>query len=64
MPQTEAAMYGIAGLIIFILDIIALVDCLKSSMDAGKKVLWVLLILILPVLGMLLYFLLAKPKVA
>ena len=53
-------MYGIIGLLIFILDIVAIVDCLQSPMDGNKKLLWVLLILVLPFLGMVLYFLLAK----
>lgn len=50
----------IIGLFIFILDIIAIVDVLKSSMDTGKKLLWILLILVLPVLGMILYFLMGQ----
>ena len=53
-------MGGILGLIILVLDIIAIVDVLKSSMDTGKKALWIVLILILPVVGMVLYFLIAK----
>ncbi len=52
--------YGIVGLIIFILDIIALVSVLSSSASVGNKVLWVLLILFLPVIGMVLYFLLGR----
>jgi len=55
-------MSGILGLIVLILDIIAIVDVLKSAVDTGKKVLWIILILILPVLGMILYFLLGKKK--
>ena len=55
--------YGLVGTIIFVLDIIAIVDCLQSSMDTAKKLLWILLILVLPFLGMLLYFLLAKKTV-
>mgnify|MGYP003395085541 CR=1 FL=1 len=53
-------MSGILGLIVLVLDIIAIVDALKSSMDTGKKALWIILILLLPVVGMVLYFLLAK----
>ncbi len=55
-------MYSLAGLVIFILDIVAIIDCLQSSMDGTKKLLWILLILILPLVGMLLYFLLAKRR--
>ena len=53
-------MIGIVALIVLILDIIALVDILKSSADTGSKVLWVILILVLPVIGMVLYFLIGK----
>jgi len=53
-------MGGIFGLLVLVLDIIAIVDALKSSMDTGKKVLWIILILILPLVGMVLYFLIGK----
>ena len=53
-------MGGILGLIVLVLDIIAIVDVLKSSMDTGKKALWIILVLILPVIGMVLYFLIGK----
>jgi hypothetical protein len=55
-------MGGILGLLILVLDIIAIVDALKSSMDTGKKALWIILILVLPVIGMVLYFLIGKKK--
>lgn len=55
-------MYGFTALVIFVLDIVAVVDCVQSSMDTGRKLLWILLILLLPFLGMLLYFLMAKPR--
>ncbi len=55
-------MGALIGLIIFVLDIVAIIDAIKSSMDTGKKVLWILLILILPVVGMILYFILGKKK--
>ena len=56
-------MGTLLGVVVLILDIIAIVDVLKSAMDTGKKVLWVLLILILPLIGMVLYFLLGKKKI-
>jgi len=55
-------MGTIIGLIILVLDIIALVDVLKSAMDTGRKALWIILILILPVVGMVLYFLIGKKQ--
>jgi len=53
-------MGAIIGLIILVLDIIALVDVLKSAMETGMKALWIILILVLPVIGMVLYFLIGK----
>ena len=56
------SLSGLAGLVILVLDIIAIVDCLKSNADTVKKLLWILVILLLPLIGMLLYFLLARGK--
>ena len=53
-------MAAILGLLVLVLDIIAIVDVIKSSMDTGKKALWIILVLILPVIGMVLYFLIGK----
>ncbi len=55
-------MGGLAGLVILILDIVAIVDLFKSAVDTGKKILWLILILVLPLIGMVLYFLLGKKK--
>lgn len=49
------AFGGILGLIILLLDIWAIVSIVRSDATGGKKVLWVLLILILPVLGLILW---------
>ena len=40
-------MKGILGIIILVLDILAIVDCLKSSKSNGQKALWVIVILVL-----------------
>lgn len=52
--------YGIIGLLVLVLDIIAIVSVIKSGMDTVMKLLWVLLILLLPVVGMVLYFVLNR----
>lgn len=49
-------MNGILGLIILILDVIAVLEVVKSSVDGTKKALWIALIILLPVLGIILYF--------
>lgn len=51
----------ILGLIIFILDILAIVRTIQSPVTNGMKVLWVLIIFILPVVGLIIWFL-AGPK--
>ena len=53
---------SLVGLTILILDIIAIADVIKSSMDTEKKTLWIILILLLPVIGMVFYFLLGQKR--
>ncbi len=55
-------MKSLLGLAILVLDIVAILDAVKSSMDKGKKILWVVIILVLPLVGMVLYFLVGKKK--
>ena len=49
------AFGGIFGLIILILDIWAIISVIRSDSTSGKKVLWVLLIVLLPVLGLIIW---------
>ncbi|WP_416427556.1 PLDc N-terminal domain-containing protein [Pseudomonas sp. App30] len=46
---------GLVGLIILALDIWAIINVLKSSAEVGMKIIWVLLILLLPVLGLIIW---------
>jgi hypothetical protein len=55
-------MYSIIGLVVLVLDIIALVSLLQSGADTATKILWALLIILLPVLGMILYFLMGPGR--
>ena len=47
---------GIIGLIIFIACVWAIVQTFQSSATTGSKVFWTVLILILPVIGLILWF--------
>jgi len=47
---------GIGGLIILVLDIWALVSIINSRASTGTKVLWGLLVLVLPVIGFIIWF--------
>ncbi|MPQ92511.1 PLDc N-terminal domain-containing protein [Thioclava sp. JE_KL1] len=51
----------IGGLVVLILDIWAIVSILGSGESTGKKVLWILLIVILPIIGFIIW-LLVGPK--
>lgn len=55
-------MNGILGLIYAVIVIVTIFGCLKSSLEGGKKILWILVILFLPVIGLILYYLLGKKK--
>ncbi|MBL8666552.1 MAG: PLDc_N domain-containing protein [Rhodospirillales bacterium] len=47
---------GIFGLIVLALDIWAIINIVQSGISTGAKVLWVLLIIILPLVGVIIWF--------
>ncbi|MCO6411704.1 MAG: PLDc N-terminal domain-containing protein [Thiogranum sp.] len=49
---------GLLGLILLILDVWAIVKTVQSGAGTGAKVLWIVVILLLPLLGLILWFLL------
>lgn len=52
---------GLFGLIILVLDVFAIIKVIQSGAGTGSKVLWVVIILLLPLLGLLIWYL-AGPK--
>ncbi|MEQ9518280.1 MAG: PLD nuclease N-terminal domain-containing protein [Parvibaculum sp.] len=48
---------GLLGFIILVADIYAIVKTVQSNADTLTKVLWIVAILLLPVLGVILWFL-------
>ena len=52
---------GLWGIIVLIADVWAIVNILQSNADTGTKVLWTVLVIVLPVLGFILWFFLG-PK--
>ena len=52
---------GLLGLVILALDIWAILKIIGSSASTGAKVFWILLILILPVVGLIIW-LIAGPR--
>lgn len=58
MTDMNTNLSYILSVLWFILWIVALVDCVKSSNP--NKVVWVIVIILLPFLGSILYFLLGR----
>ena len=52
--------YGIVGLLILVLDVYVIMQILKGGGDPGKKLLWIILVLLLPLLGPILYYALGR----
>jgi succinate dehydrogenase/fumarate reductase cytochrome b subunit len=52
---------GLWGLLVLIADVWAIVNVVQSGADTGRKVLWVVLVVVLPVLGFVLWWFLG-PK--
>jgi hypothetical protein len=52
---------GLGGLIVLIADVWAIVNIFQSGADTGRKVLWTVLVIVLPVLGFILWYFLG-PK--
>ena len=48
---------GLWGLIVLIADVWAIVNILQSGADTAKKVLWTVIVIVLPVLGFILWLL-------
>lgn len=49
-------VHGILGLLILIADIYALISILGSRAATGEKLLWCLLVILLPVIGLIIWF--------
>jgi len=52
----ETALEFIFGLIVLALDIWAIINIIGSNASTGAKILWSLLIIILPIIGFIIWF--------
>ena len=48
---------GIFGLIVLVLDVYAIVQTVQSGASTGSKVLWIVIVLLLPFVGVLAWWL-------
>jgi hypothetical protein len=54
--------FNLAATVVFILDLVAIFDILQSSKTTGKKALWIVFVVLLPLVGMVIYFFAGKEK--
>ncbi|MDB5304723.1 MAG: Phospholipase D-nuclease N-terminal [Phycisphaerales bacterium] len=54
--------YGIGGLLLLVLDIYVIYLIVTGPGDTGKKLLWLIVVLLLPLLGPILYLLLGRGR--
>lgn len=47
---------GLSGLILLVLNVWVIVKVVQSSAGTGNKVLWIVLILLLPIIGLILWY--------
>jgi len=48
---------GILGLLLLVLDVYAIVKTIQSNASTGSKVLWIVIVLVLPLVGFLAWLL-------
>lgn len=54
---------GIFGLLVLIGDVYAILQIMQSASGNGKKALWIVVVLVLPVAGLIIWYLLGpKPS--
>lgn len=53
---------GILGLVVLVLDVWAIISIFGSSASTGAKVLWIAVILLLPLIGLILWFFMGPRK--
>jgi hypothetical protein len=53
-------LHLIIGLVVLILDIVAIISVLGGTSSLGRKLLWLAIILLFPVIGVIIYFLVGQ----
>lgn len=56
----QIGTFSLLGLIVLVLDIVAIASVIMGGGSLGHKLLWILLIVLLPIVGMILYFIFGK----
>jgi hypothetical protein len=53
-------MARLLSLLILVIDVLVIIDILKSNKDTERKILWIIAVVFLPVLGPILYYIIGK----
>lgn len=53
---------GLLGFLIFVADVWAVLKIVKSAASDGKKALWIAIVLVLPILGLILWYLMGPGR--
>lgn len=56
-------MFRLIPLLILIVAIVAIIDVVHSNRDTERKALWIIAIIILPLVGSLLWYLVSRNKI-
>lgn len=56
----QLGTFSLLGVLILVLDIVAIASVVMGGGSIGHKLLWIVLILLLPVVGMILYFIFGR----
>ncbi|WP_297360344.1 PLDc N-terminal domain-containing protein [Acidiferrobacter sp.] len=52
--------YSLLGIVVVVLDVIAIISILLGSARVGHKVLWIVVVLLFPLVGMIVYYLVGR----
>mgnify|MGYP003447502995 FL=1 len=55
-------MGRLISIIILIIDVVVILDIVRSNKDTEKKVLWIIAVIFLPILGPILYYFIGKKQ--
>ncbi len=53
-------MGRLISFIVLVIDIVVIIDIIRSSKDTEKKILWIIAVVFLPILGPILYYVVGK----
>lgn len=53
---------GLLGILVLIADVYAILKIAKSSASDGNKALWIVIVLVLPVLGVIIWYLMGPGR--